>query len=117
MLNEIERFVNWIRRRNPEAHTFRDYRCDLQQFVRFVGDCPPVAITFADIDGFVAEQAAAGHTAATINRRLAAIMSLYTFLADEEPALVCAPSSYLAPTPTPAPPCARGRCPGLFGCY
>lgn len=89
MLNEIARFVNWIRRRNPEAHTFRDYRCDLQQFVRFVGDCPPVAITFADIDGFVAEQAAAGHTAATINRRLAAIMSLYTFLADEEPALVC----------------------------
>jgi len=89
MLDEIERFVNWIRRRNPEAHTFRDYRCDLEQFVACVGNRSPVAITFADIDGFVSQQVACGHSAATINRRLAAIMSLYTFLADEEPELVC----------------------------
>ena len=53
MLDEIDRFVNWIRRRNPEAHTFRDYRCDLEQFVTCVGDRPPAAIAFADIDGFV----------------------------------------------------------------
>ena len=29
MLAEIERFVNWVRRRSPEAHTWQDYRCDL----------------------------------------------------------------------------------------
>ena len=38
MFDEIERFVNWIRRRNPQAHTWRDYRCDLQQFVAVVVD-------------------------------------------------------------------------------
>ncbi len=25
MLAEIERFVNWLRRRNPEARTWRDW--------------------------------------------------------------------------------------------
>ena len=47
MLAEIEQFVNWVRRRNPEARTWRDYtlrprsvRCQL------VGDCPPSQVTF-----------------------------------------------------------------------
>ena len=53
MLDEIDRFVNWIRRRNPEAHTWRDYRCDLQQFTAVVGDRPPDEITFHDIDEFI----------------------------------------------------------------
>ncbi len=50
MLSEIERFVNWLRRRNPEARTWRDYRYDLQQFVTVVGDQPPGTVTFWDID-------------------------------------------------------------------
>jgi hypothetical protein len=41
MLAEIERFVNWVRRRNPAAHTWRDYHCDLQVFLGVVGDCAP----------------------------------------------------------------------------
>ena len=89
MFDEIESFVNWIRRRNPEAHTWRDYRCDLQQFVASVGDRPPAAITFHDVDAFVTAQAARSFNPATINRRLAAIISFYTFLADELPDLVC----------------------------
>jgi site-specific recombinase XerD len=89
MLDEIAHFVNLIRRRNPEAHTWRDYRCDLQQFVAVVGDRPPVAITFHDVDTFVTAQTAKGFNPATINRRLAAIISFYTFLADELPDLVC----------------------------
>ena len=32
MLAEIERFVNWVRRRSPNAHTWQDYRCDLTLF-------------------------------------------------------------------------------------
>jgi hypothetical protein len=32
MLSEIERFVNWVRRRNPQARTWRDYSYDLRQF-------------------------------------------------------------------------------------
>ena len=89
MYDEIERFVNWVRRRNPQAHTWQDYLCDLQQFVAVVGDCPPSEISYQDIDTFIIAQAARDLKAATINRRLAAVMSLYTFLADEIPGLVC----------------------------
>jgi hypothetical protein len=38
MLPEIDRFVNWVRRRNPNAHTWREYRADLKQFLAVVGD-------------------------------------------------------------------------------
>jgi site-specific recombinase XerD len=89
MLVEIERFVNWVRRRNPEARTWRDYSYDLKQFADVVGDRPPGSITFHDVDRFVVLQAERGFKPATINRRLAAIMSLYIFLSDDDPALVC----------------------------
>lgn len=89
MLDEIERFVNWIRRRNPQAHTWRDYRCDLQQFVAIIGNRPPADITFQDVDHFITIQTERGFQPATVNRRLAAVISLYTFLADEIPDLVC----------------------------
>ncbi len=89
MLVEIERFVNWLRRRNPEARTWRDYSYDLKQFADVVGDRPPGDITFHDVDRFVMSQAERGFKPATINRRLAAIMSLYIFLSDDDPALVC----------------------------
>ena len=89
MLVEIDRFVNWLRRRNPDARTWRDYQYDLKQFAAAVGDRPPGSVTFHDLDRFVSQQAARGFKPATINRRLAAITALYTFLADEDPALVC----------------------------
>lgn len=89
MLSEIESFVNWLRRRNPDARTFRDYRCDLKHFVRIVGDRPPAAVTFQDVDRFVNDQIARGLQPTTVNRRLAAVLSLYTFLSDEDPSLVC----------------------------
>jgi len=31
MLSEIEQFVNWLRRRNPQARTWRGYSYDLKQ--------------------------------------------------------------------------------------
>lgn len=89
MLVEIEHFINWQRRRNAIARTWRDYQYDLKQFVEVVGDQPPGAIKFQDIDRFVTEQAARGFKPATINRRLATIASLYTFLSDEDPTLLC----------------------------
>jgi site-specific recombinase XerD len=89
MLVEIDRFVNWIRRRNAEARTWRDYSYDLKQFVAVVGDRPPRSITFQDVDCFVTLQADQGFKPATINRRLATITSLYVFLSDEDPTLVC----------------------------
>jgi site-specific recombinase XerD len=89
MLSEIERFVNWVRRRNPEARTWRDYGYDLHFFIQVVGDRSPGEITFRDIDQFISQQSAQGFKPTTINRRLAAILALYAFLAPEEDDLVC----------------------------
>jgi site-specific recombinase XerD len=89
MLAEIESFVNWLRRRNPQARTWRDYGYDLRQFAASVGDRAPKTVTFHDVDRFVTAQAARGYQPGTVNRRLAAIMSFYAFLSDDDPALVC----------------------------
>ena len=89
MLEEINQFVNWVRRRNPQAHTWQDYVCDLQQFTAVVGNRPLAEISFKDIDHFISDQAERGLKATTINRRLAAVQSLYTFIADEQPDLLC----------------------------
>ncbi|MDT8306749.1 MAG: tyrosine-type recombinase/integrase [Anaerolineae bacterium] len=89
MHDEIRRFVGWVRRRNPQARTWRDYGYDLAQFLAVVGDPPPGAVSLYDVDAFVTAQAANGFKASTINRRLAAIMSFYAFLSDEDPELVC----------------------------
>jgi site-specific recombinase XerD len=89
MLSEIEAFVNWVRRRNPEARTWKDYRYDLQQFARLSGDCAPAKITFREIDNFINSQLECGFQPATINRRLACLIAFYTFLSDEDPDLLC----------------------------
>ncbi len=54
-----------------------------------VGDKPLASVTIQDIDNFITAQAARGLKPATINRHLAAVMSLYAFLSDEDPDLVC----------------------------
>lgn len=89
MLSEIERFVNWTRRRSPEARTWKDYGYDLRFFLEVVGDRPLKDITFRDIDQFVAVQSEKGFKPSTINRRLAAVISLYGFLAAEDEELAC----------------------------
>ena len=89
MLSQIDEFVNGVRRRNPQARTWRDYRNDLQQFAASVGDRPPGEVTFRDIDLFITRQREKGLQPATVNRRLAAILAFYAYLADEDPALVC----------------------------
>ena len=89
MLSEIERFVNWVRRRNPQARTWRDYGYDLGFFVQVVGDRPPREITFRDVDKFISQQSEQGFKPSTINRRLAAILALYSFLMPEDDELTC----------------------------
>jgi site-specific recombinase XerD len=89
MLAEIEKFVNWVRRRNPQARTWRDYGYDLRQFVQVVGNRDPKTITHRDVDQFIALQAERGFKPSTINRRLAAVMAFYLFLSADDPWLVC----------------------------
>ena len=82
MLVEIEQFVNWVRRRSPEARTWKDYGYDLRFFVQVVGDRPLHEITFRDIDQFIAIQSEKGFKPSTINRRLASVITLYRILFD-----------------------------------
>lgn len=89
MLAEIERFVNWVRRRNPQARTWQDYGYDLRQFVEIVGNRNPREVTFRDVDRFISSQAEKGFKPSTINRCLAAVISLYAFLSAEDNWLVC----------------------------
>jgi len=89
MLVEIERFVNWVRRRNPDARTWKDYGYDLRFFAQVVGDRPPNKITFREVDRFIAAQSEKGFKPATINRRLASVIALYAFLSVEDDELVC----------------------------
>ena len=89
MLAEIERFVNWVRRRSPEARTWKDYGYDLRFFVQVVGDRPPKEITFQDIDCFIAAQSEKGFKPSTINRRLASVIAFYAFLSVEDNDLAC----------------------------
>ena len=89
MLSEIDQFVNWVHRRNPASRTWRDYGYDLKQFAVCLGDIPPNQVTSQEIDRFVAQQVAQGFLPTTINRRLAAILSLYAFLSDEDACLIC----------------------------
>jgi site-specific recombinase XerD len=89
MLSEVERFVNWTRRRSPEARTWKDYGYDLRIFIQVVGDRLLKDITFRDIDHFVVVQSEKGFKPSTINRRLASVISLYGFLLPDDDELVC----------------------------
>ena len=105
MLSEIERFVNWVRRRNPQARTWRDYGYDLHQFVAVIGDHPPGEVGYQEIDRYVTWQVSQGFKATTVNRRLASLIALYTFLSDEDTSLVCPvlPHRHCLRQPQPLP--------------
>ncbi|MGE5463267.1 MAG: tyrosine-type recombinase/integrase, partial [Syntrophothermus sp.] len=83
MLSEIEQFIDWVRIRSPQAKTWRDYRCDLDLFVRIIGDPNAGEIQPGEIDRFVGHQLEQGCKASTINRRLAAVGSFYKYLIAE----------------------------------
>ncbi len=89
MFHEINRFVNWMRRRNPEADTAKSYRYHLSKFTQVVGNCPPRDVTLHDIDAFIEFQADRGLKSSSINRSLTAVTSFYQFLADEDPTIEC----------------------------
>lgn len=89
MVNEIQSFVNGLRRRNPQARTWKDYRYVLNGFSAAVGDKSPETVTIKDVDNFVGALVEHGLQASTINRHLATVISFYGFLALENPSLVC----------------------------
>ncbi len=100
MLSQIDEFVNWVRRRNPQARTWRDYSYDLQQFAQVTGDIPLASVTIRHIDAFIQQQTDHGRKATTRNRRLAAVQALYTYWMDED-------TFTRLPHPAPPAPCPR----------
>ncbi len=89
MVNETQSFVNWLRRRNPKARTWKDYRSVLKRFTETVGDKPPSDVSIKDIDSFVVALVEQGLQASTINRHLAVVISFYTYLEGDYPHIVC----------------------------
>ena len=86
---QIEQFVNWVRRRNPTAHTWQDYHCDLHQFADTIGNKSLKEISYKEIDSFIEIQINQELKASTINRRLAAVASLYKYYMIEDDELDC----------------------------
>jgi site-specific recombinase XerD len=80
MLSEIQQFQKWLRRKAPGSSTHIHYTNDLQQFFDWASK-PIGEITVRDVDAFIEHCQAQDHAVATINRRLAALRSLYQFLA------------------------------------
>jgi len=80
MAIQIERFKNWLLRRSPHSATHIHYARDVALFFRWAKK-PISDITLFDIDAYIAHcQDELDHVPATINRRLAAVRSLYEFL-------------------------------------
>jgi site-specific recombinase XerD len=89
MLAEIERFIDWVRMRSPEARTWRDYKSDLSLFKSVMENQNLEEIRHRDVDNFVVFQVNKGFKPSTVNRRLAAVSSLYAFLNAEGRSLAC----------------------------
>ncbi|MFT3893694.1 MAG: site-specific integrase [Anaerolineales bacterium] len=80
MQTKVEQFISWVRMRSPQARTWRDYRCDLALFMNVMGTRNIEEIRPRDIDEFVNFQVSKGYKPSTVNRRLAAVASLFVFL-------------------------------------
>lgn len=89
MLFDIERFIQWVRMRSPQAKTWRDYKCDLELFSQVMDNRKAEEIHPRDVDDFVNHQIQKGYKPGTVNRRLAAVVSFYRFLMAEGRATVC----------------------------
>jgi len=83
MQEDIERFIQWIRMKSPQAKTWRDYQCDLKLFNEITGGQMIESIHVRDVDAFINYQVDQGFKPSTINRRLAAVTSFYLFLIRE----------------------------------
>jgi site-specific recombinase XerD len=83
MQAELARFERYLQNRYPDRSTAKHYMSDLSIWSRFVNNKPPQEIDSSMVAEFVQAQCKQGLCASTINRRLSAISSFYTFLIDE----------------------------------
>ena len=98
----IVRFLDYLHKeRNCAEYTLSSYRCDLQQFARFLYprvdnlQLPLRVVQREQVQSFVADLEEKGLKASTVARKLAALRSLFRYLC-REGALAANPASAVA---------------------
>jgi len=76
-------FLRHLRERNASAHTIKAYASDLDAFSSYIGNRDPKAIDHIAIRGFLSHLYDKGLSKTSVARSLAAIRSLYRWLAQE----------------------------------
>jgi integrase/recombinase XerC len=79
----IAEFLRVLRQRNASAHTVKAYERDLAGFAEYVGDRPWKQIDHVRIRGFLSHLYERGLGKTSVARALAAVRSLYRWLARE----------------------------------
>lgn len=77
------KFLRSLRERNASAHTIKAYTGDLAAFVEYVGSRELRAIDHVTIRGFLSQLYEKGLSKTSVARSLAAVRSLYRWLAQE----------------------------------
>ena len=79
----VARFLRSLKERNVSAHTIKAYRGDLEKFAVYVGDAGWTQIDHVRIRGFLSHLYDHGLSKTSVARALAAVRSLYRWLARE----------------------------------
>ena len=79
----IDRFLATLRQRNASAHTIKAYRADLTAFSGYVGQRDLKRLDHVAIRGFLSHLYDKGLSKTSVARSLAALRSLYRWLAQE----------------------------------
>src|SRR5215510_7638922 len=79
----VDQFLRTLRERNASAHTIKAYAGDLEGFSNYVGSRDWKNIDHVAIRGFLSHLYEKGLSKASVARSLAAVRSLYRWLAQE----------------------------------
>jgi integrase/recombinase XerC len=79
----IENFLRSLREKNASAHTIKAYTRDLAEFAAYVGPAKLDDIDHVRVRGFLSELLDRGLTKTSVARALAAVRSLYRWMARE----------------------------------
>ena len=80
----VNRFLQTLRQRNSSAHTIKAYTGDLQNFANYAGSRDWKNIDHITIRGFLSHLYERGLGKTSVARALAAVRSLYRWLAQEQ---------------------------------
>jgi integrase/recombinase XerC len=79
----IDQFLDGLRQRNASPHTIKAYANDLSSFAEHVGSCHPDDIDHLRIRAFLSSLYESGLSKTSVARSLAAVRSLFRWLARE----------------------------------